>query len=163
LMAMYHLELKEFDQAVALAEKAVSLAPSNAQNLGEASMVMNKTGNPKRSLELKRRAIRASPMFHPGFIRGLGLSYYLLGQTDSAIRAFKESIERESEFLSAHTNLASIFGELGRMEDAEVAVREVLRLSPDFSIKAYMNGLSFSDPKVLTRMEEGLRKAGLPE
>ena len=163
LMAMYHLELKQFDQAVAMAEKAVSLAPNNAQNLGEASMVMNKTGNPQRSLELKRRAIRASPMYHPGFIRGLGLSYYLLDQTDSAIRAFKESIERESEFLSAHTNLASIFGELGRMGEAEIAVREILRLSPDFSIKAYMDRLSFSDPAVLTRMEEGLRKAGLPE
>ncbi len=163
LMSMYHLELKEFDQAVEMAEKAISLAPNNAQNLGEASMVMNKTGNPQRSLELKKRALRASPMYHPGLIRGLGLSYYLLGQTDSAIRAFKESIERESEFLSAHTNLASIFGELGRLEEAEVAVLEILRLSPDFSIKAYMNGLSFSDPKVLTRMEDGLRKAGLPE
>jgi len=163
LMSMYHLELKEFDQAVEMAEKAISLAPNNAQNLGEASMVMNKTGNPQRSLELKKRALRASPMYHPGLIRGLGLSYYLLGQTDSAIQAFKESIERESEFLSAHTNLASIFGELGRLEEAEVAVLEILRLSPDFSIKAYMNGLSFSDPKVLTRMEDGLRKAGLPE
>jgi len=163
LMAIYHLELKEFDQAKEMAEKAISLAPNNAHNLGGASMVMNKTGNPQRSLELKRRAMRASPMYQPGFIRGLGLTYYLLGQTDSAIRAFKESIERESEYLSAHTNLASIFGELGRLEEAEVAVREILRLSPDFSIKTYMNGLSFSDPKVLTRMEEGLRKAGLPE
>ena len=163
LMSMYHLELKEFDQAVDMAEKAVSLAPNNAQNLGEASMVMNKTGNPQRSLELKKRALRASPMYHAGFIRGLGLSYYLLGQTDSAIRTFQESIERESEFLSAHTTLASIFGELGRQEEAEKAVREVLRLSPGFSIKAYMDRLSFSDPAVLSRMEAGLLKAGLPE
>ena len=93
----------------------------------------------------------------------MGSEMCIRDRTDSAIRAFKESIERESEFLSAHTNLASIFGELGRQEEAEVAVLEILRLSPDFSIKAYMNGLSFSDPKVLTRMEDGLRKAGLPE
>jgi len=49
------------------------------------------------------------------------------------------------------------------LEEAKEPVREILRLAPDFSIKAYMEGLSFSDPAILTRMEEGLRKAGLPE
>ncbi len=163
LMAMYHLELKEFDQAEEMAEKAISLAPNNAQNLGEVSMVLNKTGHPKQALELKKRAMRCCPMYRPGFLRGLGLSYYLLGELDQAIKAFKQSIARESEYLSAHTNLASIFGELGRLEDAEEPVREILRLAPKFSIKAYMAGLSFRDPQVLTRMEDGLRKAGLPE
>ena len=42
-------------------------------------------------------------------------------------------------------------------------MREIIRLAPNFSIKAYMAGLSFSDPEVLARMESGLRKAGLPE
>ncbi len=163
LLAMYHLELKAFDQAKEMAEKAISLAPNNAQNLGEVSMVLNKTGNPQRALELKKRAMRACPMYRPGFLRGLGLSYYLLGQLDSAISAFKKSIVRESEYLSAHTNLASIYGELGKLEEAREPVHEILRLAPDFSIEAYMKGLSFSNPEVLTRMEEGLRKAGLPE
>jgi adenylate cyclase len=163
LMAMYHLELKAFDLAIETIEKSISLAPNNAENLGEASMIMNKTGNPQRGLELKKRAMRACPMYRPGFLRGLGLSYYLLGQLDLAINAFKQSIVRESEYLSAHTNLASIYGELGKLGEAKEPVREILRLAPNFSIKAYMNGLSFSDPEVLTRMEEGLRKAGLPE
>ena len=70
---------------------------------------------------------------------------------------------RESDYLSAHTNLASIYGELGRLEEAKEPVHEILRLAPEFSIQAYMKGLSFSNPDVLTRMEEGLRKAGLPE
>jgi TolB-like protein/Tfp pilus assembly protein PilF len=163
LMAMYHLEVKAFDLALEMAEKSVSLAPNNAENLSEASMVLNKTGNPQRALELKKRAMRACPMYRPGFLRGLGLSYYLLGQLESAISAIKQSIARESEYLAAYTNLATIFGELGRLEEAKEPVGEILRLAPDFSIKAYMKGLSFSDPEVLIRMEEGLRKAGLPE
>jgi len=52
--------------------------------------------------------------------------------------------------------LASIYGELGKLEEAKNPVCEILRLAPDFSIKAYVKGLSFSDPEVLTRMEEGL-------
>ena len=163
LMAVYHLELKEFDQALEMSEKSISLAPNNAENIGIASLIMNKTGNPERGLELSKKAMRASPMYRPGFLRSLGLSYYLLGDLESAIRAFQESIKRESEYLPAHTSLAIIFGELGRLKEAEDAVREIFRLIPNFSIKAYTEGLSFSNPEVITRMEEGLRKVGLPE
>jgi TolB-like protein/Tfp pilus assembly protein PilF len=163
LLAMYYLEVKEYDQAFNMAEKSIFLAPDNAINLGEASMVMNKTGHPQRALELKKRAMRVCPMYRPGFLRGLGLSYYLLGQLDFAISAFKESIARESEYLSAHTNLAAIFGELGNSEECKTAVSEIKRLSPNFSIKSYMQGLSFRDPEILTRIEAGLRNAGLPE
>ncbi len=163
LMAMYHLEVRAFDQAIELSEKAVRLAPNNAENISIASLIMNKTGKPERGLELMKRAMRVCPLYRPGFIRGLGLAYYLLGDSDSAIRAYKESIVRESEYLAAHTYLASIFGELGRLEEAQQSTHEILRLSPDFSIKAYMEGLSFSNSVVLIRMEEGLRKAGLPE
>jgi tetratricopeptide (TPR) repeat protein len=163
LLAMYHLEVKKFDEALEMAEKSIALAPNNAINLGEASMVMNKTGNPRRALELKKRAMRVCPMYRPGFLRGLGLSYYLLGQFDSAICAFRESIDRESEYLLAHTNLAAIYGELEDVVAAAAAAREIKRLAPDFSIRTYMIGLSFSDPAVLQRMESGLRKAGLPD
>ena len=75
-LAMYHLEVKAFDQARKMAEKAISLVPNNAYNLGEVSVVLNKTGDPQRALELKKRAMRACPMYRPGFPRGLGLSYY---------------------------------------------------------------------------------------
>jgi len=162
LLAMYNLELKEFDRALEMAEKSVSLAPNNAINLGEASMVLNKTGNPQRALELKKRAIRVCPMYRPGFLRGLGLSYYLLGHLDEAIAAFKESIARESEYLSAHTSLAAIYGELGCTQQAAVVVEEILRMTPGFSVSAYIAGLSFRDDAVLKRMENGLRRAGLP-
>ena len=71
-------------------------------------------------------------MYRPGFLRGLGLSYYLLGQLDLAINAFKQSIARESEYLSAHTNLASIFGELGKLEEAKEPVSRNIKTGAGF-------------------------------
>ena len=53
-------------------------------------------------------------MYRPGFLRGLGLSYNLLGNSEAAIEACEKSVERESEYLSAHTMLAIIYSELGR-------------------------------------------------
>jgi adenylate cyclase len=163
LMAMYHLEVRAFDQAIEMSEKAVRLAPNNAEDISIAALIMNKTGKPERGLELYKRAMRVCPRYRPGLLRGLGLTYYLLGDFEGAIRAFKESIVRESEYLPPYTTLASIFGELGRSDEAQQSSREILRLAPDFSIKAYMEGLSFSNPEVLARMEKGLQKAGLPE
>jgi len=163
LMAMYYLEVKDYDQAIEMSERAVTLGPNNAENLSNACLIMNKTGNPERSLKIREKQMRTCPMYRPGFLRGMGLSFYLLGRLDSAIRAFKESIDREPEYLVAYTYLASIFGELGRLEEAEKANHEILRLVPGFSIKGYMDGLSFSDPEVLIRIEAGMRKAGLPE
>ncbi len=57
----------------------------------------------------------------------------------------------------------SPFSELGRGEDAQKSVSEILGLDPDFSIKKYMGELSYRDPAESARFEDGLRKAGLPE
>jgi len=162
LMAMYQLEVKDFDAALAAAQQAIALAPNNAENLSIAALICNKTGNPERGLEFKRRAMRVCPMYRPGNLRGLGLSYYLLGQHDEAIRLFRESIEREPDYLTAHTYLAAIHGERGDAPQAEACARQILRLSPEFSTRAYIDGLSFSDPAVLARIAKGLRLAGLP-
>ncbi len=60
-------------------------------------------------------------------------------------------------------NLTSALGELGRQDEAREAARDVLRQEPDFSIKAYTNGLSYRNPADLERIANGLRQAGLPE
>ena len=60
-------------------------------------------------------------------------------------------------------DLAAIYGELGNTKECEALIRVITRLAPNFSIQSYVQGLSFSDPKVLDRMEQGLRKAGLPD
>ena len=163
LLAMYYLEIKDYEPALEMAQKSVALAPNNANILIEASMVLIKTGEPRQALNNLKKAKQVCPMYRPGLLRGLGLSYYLLGKNDAAIRALDESIARESKYLSAHTNLAAIHGELGNRQAAAAAAAEIKRLAPDFTIGAYLQELSFRDDEILQRIENGLRSAGLPE
>ena len=107
--------------------------------------------------------MRLCPVYPDWYIWVLGTACRLTGQTDSAIRAFEAAGKRNADWLSTHVSLASTLGELGRQEDAKKPVSEILRLDPDFSIKTYMEGLSYRDPAGTARFEEGLRKAGLPE
>jgi tetratricopeptide (TPR) repeat protein len=110
-----------------------------------------------------KKAMRVCPLYRPGFLRSLGLAYRLSGNLEAAVSAYKESLRRDSEYLSGHVNLTSTLGELGREEEAKKAAREIYRLEPKFSIKAYMEGLSYRNPSDLARIEEGLKKAGLPD
>ena len=114
-------------------------------------------------MELIKKAMRLSPVYPEWFLWVLGTACRLTGQTDSAISAFKAASKRNADWLSIHVGLASTLGELGREEDAKKSVSEILRIDPDFSIKKYMAGLSYRDPAVTARFEDGLRKVGLPE
>jgi uncharacterized protein HemY len=76
----------------------------------------------------------------------------------------QEAIRRNPENHPAlYIGLASTLGELGQHEDAKRTAAVILRLEPDFSIQKYARRLAYRNPTELTRFEDGLRKAGLPE
>ena len=144
-------------------EKAIALAPNHAENLGIAAAAQNKLGRPNRSFELITRAMRVCPVYPSWYLWVLGTACRFMGRYEAAVRAFEEGISRNSENLGLHVGLASTLGELDRREDARKSVSEILRLSPGFSIKTYIGGLSYRDQAHLKRFEDGLREAGLPE
>ena len=164
LMAMYHLEQKEFDEAIENAEKSIVLAPSNAEVVNEAATLMTKAGEPNRGVELARRSMRLCPRYRAGYLRVLGVALRFADEPEKALPLLIESVKRErTDHLSPRVNLASLLGELGRVSEAENAAKDVLRLASDFSIKAYVEGLSYRSPGDLRRIAEGLQRAGLPE
>ena len=162
LAGFCNLSRGEYDTAIAMSAKAVELAPGNAEILGLAAMSLLKSGQPAEALEFIKRAIRHCPVFPIWFCSVLATAHRLLGSTDAAITIFEAAISRDADFIPLHVGLASILGELGREAEAQKPLSEILRLSPGFSIRSYMAGLSYRDPSVRARFEEGLRKAGLP-
>ena len=162
-IAMCHLATKEFDDAIKMSDLAVAMAPSNAENLATAALIMIKSGKPERGLEITKKAMRLCPLYRAGFLDRLGMAHRLTGDLEGAVRAYRESVIREPEFLGSRVNLASTLGELGRVKEARTEAGEVLRLEPNFSIKAYVDELSYRDPSDVERIAEGLRIAGLPK
>jgi adenylate cyclase len=164
ILALAHLNAGEHDLALEMTEKAIALAPNNAELLGGvASAVMRKSGRPERGAELVKKAMRLSPFYRPGLLRALGNNYRLSGRLEEAVACYRESIKREAGYLAPYVNLASALGELGRREEAREVAREVLEQEPDFSIAAYAKGLAYRNPEDLERIADGLRRAGLPD
>jgi len=162
-LGLCHLSKGEHDQAIAMSEKAVALAPNHSEILATSAVTQIKSGQSKRAFELIRKAMRRCPVYPNWYLWALGTACRLTGQTGSAIAVFEEGIKRSPDHLALHAGLASTFAELSREGDAQKSVSEILRLDPDFSIKKYMKGLSYREPADMARFEDGLHKAGLPE
>jgi tetratricopeptide (TPR) repeat protein len=88
------------------------------------------------------------------------------GRDEDAIRWFRRAIEANPDLPTPHFLFAAASARLGRMEEAQDALRAGLELNPSFTI-ARFRFQTFSDNPVYLagreRMYEGLRKAGLPE
>jgi tetratricopeptide (TPR) repeat protein len=88
------------------------------------------------------------------------------GRDEEAIRWFSRLIEDNPDLPMPHFLFAAASARLGRMEEAQDALRAGLELNPSFTI-ARFRSQTFSDHPIYLagreRMYEGLRKAGLPE
>ena len=103
--------------------------------------------------------MRICPNYRPGFLRGLGLSYYLLGQLDTSIDYFRESIARESEYLSAYTTLAAIHGEQGNAaEAAKTPPPRSCAWTPIFPSKAISHAFLFEIPTCCSACRRGYKR-----
>jgi adenylate cyclase len=107
--------------------------------------------------------MRLDPHNPPTYLLYLGHAYYAMGKHEEAIAALKKSLTRDPESVGCNLSLAAIQSELGRKEEAQAEVAEVLRISPRVSMEGRRERMPFKDPVVLERYLEALRKAGLPE
>jgi len=115
----------------------------------------------ERAIEAVEKAIRLNPRPPTYYLNTLGWNYFLAGQYEEAISALKKAISHNPNYLYAHTNLAGVYGELGRVEEAQAEATEILRLNPTYSLEVARQMLPYKDPAVLERTLAAQRKAGL--
>jgi adenylate cyclase len=145
-----------------LSEKAVALAPNHANNMAVAGVVTVYCGKPREALKLVRKAMRLCPIYPIWYLYPLTRAYWFMGKTDEALAAARSAIKRDPEMSICHTLHAIVLADAGRDAEARLAAAEVLRLEPNFSVKAW--AARRGTPTELSNREaEALLKAGLPE
>jgi tetratricopeptide (TPR) repeat protein len=115
-----------------------------------------------------RDALRLSPR-DPDAIHWMtiaGAAALHLGRDEAAIAWLRQLIDAYANFPAPHFLLAAALGNLGRLDEARKAVEAARALDPTLSIKR-MRELDFSDNarylETRERIDEGLRRAGMPE
>jgi TolB-like protein len=155
---------REYDLGLSLVDRAIALNP----NLGVAQMLHGHTcvlcSEFESAVESHDRIMRLSPLdpLMPYILCGrsfalAGLFRYEEGYAD-AVRSLQSFVDAQG--LGAL--IANAVGS-GRSREAKEAASRLLEMLPGFSISAAANAFHTKDPKMLRRLFEHYRIAGLPE
>jgi tetratricopeptide (TPR) repeat protein len=98
------------------------------------------------------------------WLDGMGFAHFSSGRYEEAVDWAQRSIQinpKNSE--GGYRTLAASYAQLGRLDEAQAAVQEALRVDADLSLEKVRRQNSSSRPDFLERWLDGLRMAGLKE
>jgi tetratricopeptide (TPR) repeat protein len=151
---------RQYDQAIAECERAVSLDPNAAENFEWLGMVLTWAGRAEEAVKYLHHGIRLNPLPSASILNFLAVAYRDSGQYEKAIEASKKALQQQPNYQFPYIHMAVSYIRLGREEEARAAAAEILRINPKFSLERYAKALPFTKP-VADRVLEDLRKAGL--
>jgi adenylate cyclase len=107
--------------------------------------------------------MRLDPHYPFLYLFWLAHVFHSLERYDEAIAAYRRTISFYPNFVPARAQLAAVYAQQERMEEAKTEAAEALRIDTGRQIQRYAQHLPFKDAAALARLVEGLRMAGLPE
>jgi adenylate cyclase len=161
LLGSVYLFKKQHEQAIVEGERAIVLDPNNSNSYLVLADILTWVGRSEEAIGLMEMAMRLNPRSPVNYLFILGRAYRLTGRHEEAIATFKKALTHNPNYLGAHFQLAGIYSELGRDEDARIEAAEVLRLNPAFSLEAWKQMIPYKDPAIVERWIVSLSKAGL--
>ena len=154
----------DFDRALAFFDRALRLNPSSAFTWALSALTYCYIGEPDAALQrLKRYRKLASPdLYYSYFETFYTVAYAFKGDYERAVLVGRPAVEANPDFVNGYKPLIASLGHLGRREEAQVYIRKLLSLEPNFTVERF--GKIYSIEKTSDRecYMEGLRLAGVP-
>jgi adenylate cyclase len=156
--------LYEFDQAIALFDRALAASPSSTIAWTRSSPTYAYIGDAREAIRRAEQALRLSPLdlhvFYPHSLLGLG--HYVAGEHDEGARWGRTARDENPRFTANLRFLAANLAAAGRLEEAREAAQALLALEPGFEVGAFTERYAIRDPDRRDQLTRHLRAAGLP-
>ena len=159
VLARVYAAMQKYDLALAEAERALTINPSDAEALLAQAAVLLWTSRIDESVASAEFAARLNPNIGPEASLNLGLAYLLARRYADAVRLLEAARKRYPNYPLLDFPLAGAYAELGRPAEAAAALEQGRRKNPYLDAAGF--GTRFEDPALQRRVEESLRKAGL--
>ncbi len=161
-----------FDDAIVAAEAIIMENPGEPWAYKEIGLSNLYLGKPEQALDWFAKADRIGPR-DPGrwtWLDGRGHALILLGRDEEAVRALTSALDANPRYASARAFLAAAYALLGRADDARAALAAYEQERPGTRVSTFRTlapvPLVLTSPayqQLRSRLNEGLRKAGMPE
>ncbi len=162
-LGFVYLFRKQYAEAEAAALQTIKLAPSYADGYGLLAFVNNWQGKAEDAARNMRKAMALNPYYTYEYPWTLGLAYFFLGRYPEAVEAMKDALEHNANAPLPRLFLAAAYIRLGRQDDAEWEIDQVMILYPNTTLFQVATTLPLSNRDQINAILGDLRKAGLPD
>ena len=155
----------DLERAIAKLQAAVERNPSFSRGYSFLGQLVGMRGDPDEGIRWMEEAIRLSPRDPALFsmLGAVGIAHLVQGRLPQAYDYFHRSLElRDAEPL-IWVMLVATTALLGRKKEARLALGELKRVSPDFSLAKFERIASPAQQRYLEQIRRGLRAAGYEE
>jgi tetratricopeptide (TPR) repeat protein len=155
----------DLDNGPAILDRALALNPNFAGALINSGWTKAFLGEPDIAIKHVIDAMRLSPL-DPMSFRTLGavaFAHFIAGRYDEASLWAAKALQERANYLPALRELAAAKALVGRDSEAQIAMAHLREIAPAMRVSAVKEWLPFRRPDDLARLEDGLRRAGLPE
>ncbi len=156
VLAMVHLQRRDFAAAEACMERARQLRTNHAIVPAIDANILMFTGRPEEALRQSRQAISLSPVYPPWYAGDVAQANLQLGRLDEAIEWAFAAIKRNEGYIHAHLYLVIAYHEQGKEVEARAAVQRTLKADPAFAARAWADAQPFKDSSINARFLSAL-------
>jgi len=161
LLADVYLLQKRHARAIAEVKRAIALDPACAQCSVSLARILTFAGRPQEAIGLVERAMRLDPAFAAYYAADSGHAYRLLGRYEVASAEPKRALLHNPNLFFARTNLALVYNELGRKEEARAELAKGLRFTPYASLQRAQQMMPYTDQAKVEQLLTVLHQAGV--
>jgi len=162
-LGMIYMQKRDYDKAIASAERALSLEPGSSWCLYRLGVALSFAARPEEAIPLFEKALRLNPLAPATFYYDFGGALRTANRIEEAAASYKKASEKAPNWFWPHAALAAVYSMLGRNEEARAEAVEVLRINPRFSLEWVDRVAAYKDRAPVKTFIDAMRKAGLPD
>ncbi|UCH22195.1 MAG: tetratricopeptide repeat protein [Deltaproteobacteria bacterium] len=160
-MALYR---RQWEKAVAQAERAVVLSPNDMDSFYAMAYILMAAGRLEEAMELIKKGMRYDPnnIGYPLYL--LGMAQFCRGQLEETVEFIERALRHNPQLPMDVPILAVAYAHLGQDQKARAALDVYLKHKGQYyNIRQLMFKFPFKDLGVSDRLADGILKAGLPD
>ena len=154
---------RRFDEALAIANEALTIRPGCTNANGFLANVLLFCGEPQQAIVHAKRAIRYMPVYPPWFVEILAAAYRDAGWLDLAVIAAREVPRIAPSAMQGRLVLASALARSDWLADARRVVSESRILDAGLSLARWTASQPYRDAAALANVVNDLRRSGVPD